>query len=1579
MKRRFSWKRAVGIVVVGGLVMVLAGDHGRASTTATPGIDPLEVLGLQIKPNVILVLDTSGSMNDTVGNNTIGGDHPDSKIGAAKRVLLQAIQNNESKVNFMFGTYTQSTSASPVQTPSTLGNTGTGNDRFSYWAKSSDSPSMLTTELFLNQVYAFQTISNAGSILDNILYFDEGGATFACAITPGFYVSGAALATQMAANMNACTPGNGYGVTYAGGVFTFSRTGPRSFRLRWSQAVNSIRAVLNAGVADTALNTTAKTTGNANINALRKAAGDGKFVEAGTTFYEMNAGRFYNGQTLYVLNGTGTVCGQAATVTPTNPPTVNLQQVSNCLSPTTSLVGVPVPFVSAGGSAGVRGGGGWGSNAVSCDGFKPRVQLVPCDIQIPPAPLQSTNIGTPFLQPSLRIDTTAGPTFGQPIGYTELNDGTGTVVGTPASYGLPADGSTPIANTVRDIKTVFNVLWGTGGQPPAPLGPVVIPPSGAIQTHASPKEKTVVVFVTDGDDTCSGSGDPAALAAASRTQALYQPIVGGVQTPSGYLTTVSDPASSVITYIVGYGTGAQVSRLNWIAWGGSGMQQVTPAQAGGTAWPAAPTAAARALCVTCQDAFLAPTPAALAATLNAIFNQGAQSGEFTAQQSVTDAIYEYVDKVPAPMTSPVTPPFSAFAPYNRYDALTPIKYVSSFTLPGFNGQLKAYRNVAGAAVLQWSAGDKLLINVTSGMSNATNCPLAANPSAVAGECNFTQLHGGATDSTIAGSTAAIKRRIYTTTQNGYFGVTVANLTSNAAPFRVPLWPPTSLNVAPADYITQGLLDAALSLPLDTSATLAADFTSLQTNYRACQGSNLPAGCISVSALTKMQTARREAREMILAFMAGALPSVDNAANPKRVTSGANLGAILYHAKSWILAEAALATPAVVGPPIESTPDGTPWVTEYNFYLKGERDASGPNAGKNTGSAAQIDSGFGLTDPDKDSPAVSGNDPRALKPVMTAVYAGANDMLHAFRAGPNVDTTATTCTYTGITPNNVPPVAGRECGGDELWGFVPFDSLGVLSSRYVNQPPKRLPHDYMIAASIRFNDIFVPNPGTASSSSPATPFTANMGGALVPNLNGVWRKVIYFGRGIGGKYFTALDITAPGTFQRQALQSNGPIPLWNRGNPDTNIGPRTGGLPNNTAADQVAYSHMGQTWSTPAVVFVDKTNNTTVRKPSGVDFVMYVGSGYGDTSGCPASSPCEGSTFYALDGLTGDVIKSVDVEATAATFGLSRSPKPLDQASPPQPYDNAIVADPVGFNPIRFVRLTSPHPSAAKTTRIYVADVYGRLWKFLTGIPDSPWPAIPAADLGVTQAVGTAASLIGLKPPPGQAPGPNAHIYVTSGNENRATGPFSVFAFRDDGDDTTAVTAGTAVFPAPASPPGPSVKTFLPVVALFTRTFDQGPVTNPTAPTPFPVFRGTAQPATAFTTDARAIAFFVGTRFNAPLTAFAPVPPPYPCRSSFDSIIYSVGARSGLAAYDLNATGDDAFSIYRDSRVVAITTEADPGQGSGSRLNKDEGLSASAPDPPPAPGRPQGLSSNVRPTVRSGHPFPAMKFGSTVCR
>jgi hypothetical protein len=78
-------------------------------------------------------------------------------------------------------------------------------------------------------------------------------------------------------------------------------------------------------------------------------------------------------------------------------------------------------------------------------------------------------------------------------------------------------------------------------------------------------------------------------------------------------------------------------------------------------------------------------------------------------------------------------------------------------------------------------------------------------------------------------------------------------------------------------------------------------------------------------------------------------------------------------------------------------------------------------------------------------------------------------------------------------------------------------------------------------------------------------------------------------------------------------------------------------------------------------------------------------------------------------------------------------------------------------------------------------------------------------------------------------------------------------------------------------------------------------------------------STASTTVGRV--FFGGTRFNRPSSTFAPPVPPFPCRSSFDSIIYALGAQSGLAAYDL-AFGN-AYQIFQDSRIVALSTQAAP--------------------------------------------------------
>ena len=95
------------------LVVVLTGDRG---VTAVPsGIDPLEVLNLQVRANAIVVLDSSGSMREMTDGpgatspvaGEVAGDDPTSKLAQAKTVLRSVIQANESKVSFQFGRYQQ--------------------------------------------------------------------------------------------------------------------------------------------------------------------------------------------------------------------------------------------------------------------------------------------------------------------------------------------------------------------------------------------------------------------------------------------------------------------------------------------------------------------------------------------------------------------------------------------------------------------------------------------------------------------------------------------------------------------------------------------------------------------------------------------------------------------------------------------------------------------------------------------------------------------------------------------------------------------------------------------------------------------------------------------------------------------------------------------------------------------------------------------------------------------------------------------------------------------------------------------------------------------------------------------------------------------------------------------------------------------------------------------------------------------------------------------------------------------------------------------------------------------------------
>lgn len=621
------------------------------------------------------------------------------------------------------------------------------------------------------------------------------------------------------------------------------------------------------------------------------------------------------------------------------------------------------------------------------------------------------------------------------------------------------------------------------------------------------------------------------------------------------------------------------------------------------------------------------------------------------------------------------------------------------------------------------------------------------------------------------------------------------------PCRVNLWPPDPGVVVtpPSDWTNPGSLDDRLFLKPNGNQMTLADLQSAP--LKACLGNSLPAFCTGTAA-QQLSASQKEAREMILAFTAGAEARRDVQDQPVRDATGQ----IVYRGRAWPLAESTVGTPAVMIPPLNLTP--TVRTQEYLLYRDGPRDEpSGQASGGNTDSF--IRQGFGLRHPDRDGKEVPlGAQSRPdLKPVMSVVFVPANDMLHAFRAGP--------CPRAPFSTSIVASCAG-ETGGEELWAFVPHDLVPKLKDRMKVQT--RSAHTFMLSASVRFADVFVPGA-----------FSVSVTGKTY-NLQGRWRRLLLFGRGLGGKYYTALDVTGIGSFTSPVLQTQLPAVLWNRGNPDTVDG-LPGGAPVR-AVDSAAYLDMGQTWSTPAVARV----NATVANGN-KEFVAYVGSGYST-----GTNDNEGTRFYTLDPLSGDVLASDDVG---------------DGGQPA--FQNGLVANPVIYSGERLLAgLELPHPASPINESVFIGDIHGRLWKFDSTAPGT---RLLFRNLGTDQPIAVAAALLNLGAP---------HVFVETGADVRVPAPltgFKMFGFRDTG------------------PPYPGGVTTLPLSPP-----DLG-LSFPAPPPPLKGdYRGTLQPITAFqgsTSGGNGVVFFTGTRFN---------PPGAGCISTFDTVIFGVVGDTGGTAY-----------------------------------------------------------------------------------
>jgi hypothetical protein len=1479
-RTRWAGLNRAGLLgLLGALILMVSGDRGAYTAPGVDiGIDPLEILNLQIRANAILVLDSSGSMAETLDANAgdIAGDDPDSKLYLAKEVLKSFVLANERKVSFMFGQYEQP-GVGPIQTtrmtvPDRLG-------RFMYKTTSAAnrSPSMLTNELRvdLRAPYTFTTPQSLR------LRENDATSTVDCPIAAGF----PHLVFAVQAAMDACyAGGNTYAVTINdANQYTFRRlTGTVNFSIRWAEmggaAYSELRLALGgADVGDptafppiaarTAANTAFITTGthtaqddaggrtDAGGRLLLRRSSTTEFTEAGVTHYLLYASRYFNGQSILVRPdgiacaaptpalGTTNVGGDGTIPAPPgnpwdNAPWVELRAADASCTELATPQAVRFQFTSVprgGNLAGSTYDGEWRTwNAPSgpntCGGFEGLLALQDCRVQ------QQLVLFTPFLRPEIMID----PASRWPVGYVE--NAAGDVTTQPALGGMRAGGNTPIAETIKDVKSKFATdadLW---------------PAIGNYGGGEGPFPKTFLIFLTDGDDTCETedgascpdgtdadphpenclSADEMALRSAYRAQLLRQPLDTS--------TARKAEASSISTYIIAFGSGVTGTRADWISYGGTGMTSIPLTNEGGLIgqrWSRAPTAAEIAACSTCRPAAIAANPADLATALQAAIEQGQTFGVYSDQQSVTESVFELAYEADGDLD-----PFEA----NRYDFSVPVLLQSTFEMPSFQGRLRAFRRDGANSVMVWDAGVKLQNRVETEMGT--------------GSYTWAQLRGTASDANILGSDALIERRIYTTSGNGVYGVTVANLLDTVAPSRATLWPPTTV-VDPNGY-GAGVFDRELGI--SPSSTPPMSFADLRTAFGACtaapSGGALPADCTAASG-----RAVQEARRIILAHMAGA-ELVKDGANAVRTTGGQ----IQFRARPWILAESTLAAPAAIGPPPDERTKFH--IPEYQSFIKGPGGAA-------------LKMGFGLTeppdaDPDDEPPFSHDND---HQPVMTVVYHASNDMLHAFRAGP--------CNMGG----NCFGGGGVETGGEELWGFVPYDLLGSLKERL--KPQGRTNHTYMLSAPVRLADVFVPGA-----------FSRTVEGTEVSSNEGVWRVMIFVGRGIGGKYLTALDVTAPAAFNVHSLNTTGPIPVWSRGNPDTTTGV-VGGPANNPADadDGTAYSEMGQTWSIPAIGFVEKRNNFTTRTPGGVEYVAYAGSGYANNAGC--TSNCEGARIYALDALTGDVIASHNVG--------NRN----NQATP---FTNVVAAAPTVYQSERlsFRPQGGINESVIEATAVYFPDIHGRVWKMSASDPAAtPLMLADVNGSGVTQhPLGVSAAMLNYDDPLSQ--GGNGterpHLYIASGNDNRiflptdanpTTPPFRAWGLVDRNPDDTTDAGGDGVSG--------------PVKVLFAKDFPA-------------LYRGTAQAATAFAEGGLGRVFIAGTRFNPPGTVNAPPPPP--CRSSFDSILFALGAASGDAAFDLNS-GDDEYVEYRDEKVMSV-------QAVRGHIVVDRGLGADiAPTPPPA--------------------------------
>jgi hypothetical protein len=882
-----------------------------------------------------------------------------------------------------------------------------------------------------------------------------------------------------------------------------------------------------------------------------------------------------------------------------------------------------------------------------------------------------------------------------------------------ASYALGASAAGGTNDAGGDTIAEFGVRTKSGaGRPIAGVLDDIADGTVSFPSQQQPDDqKNFVLLVTTGSDFACADADP------------DQSHKVAVEAAEDLWGSGADGSTNAELLVVGFTNDAlTVNRLNELARTGSGGA---------------------------RDAFIARTKEEIEVRIRQALEIAAGTGEFATAPSTVATVYEYGG--------------NASKPSDRYDERSNIIYQPTVEMPGWKGHLYAFVNDSSGALVadplngsgNWDAGEKLYETTVKPMIT----------SGTKERYTFEELHAGATARGVRTSSAALKRRVFTSSPSAGSGGSAYNraftrssevqydAADTAGSNVVALWPPnqTGLTSGVSDVDpamgTTGPLDVAMGL-----TTLSLD--QLQA-LGACRGSaeagsgTVPAECSS----DETDMTRKEARQILLAWAGGAQVAVSTE-DGLPLRDGTS-GELLFEARDWLLGDTTLAQAAVVSPPLGPTPDnyGKEWV----LFRDGRR-------GSDLQGIPEVSKGFGLREPDADD-----GDPEndvSNKPVMTVIYAAHNDGLHAFRAGQNCPDAIAACT---------------ETGGEELWKFVPIDQLHKLY--YLALGQSHSDHVYVTSASVRVADIFIPG-------------SFALGGQT---YSGRWRTVLYFGRGPGGKFLTALDVTGPGMYTDEALDTNPPWVMWNRGNEDSRV-------PAPTGAD-AGFDGMGETWSVPAV------GRSEIL---GTEYVVWAGSGYGDVAG-------EGQTLFGLAAIDGSILFSNNVGSGTTTY-ISR---------------NALVASPAAYNEF-YLKPPSELNSAVidRVTRVYVPDLHGRIWRF-----DSTSGRL-VANLGPRHPMADSLALMLLDIPSAD----QTWLFGGTGRDTRvpydSSNPFEIFGFRDTSTAATPVTYTSL-------PLDQNVSTAASNTGGFRRSLRDGSGL---------LYRNAAQPAAAFNDQGNGRVFFVGSRY-----------------------------------------------------------------------------------------------------------------------